>query len=79
MESFLLVWFSMGVWARMELMKMVFFWDVKYSHRGSWLWHKLLKLRPMVSMFMKCEVRSGESTYFWFDNWLGTGPLIDKT
>lgn len=28
---------------------------------------------------MKMEVRSGSTTYFWFDNWMGTGRLIDVT
>ena len=32
-----------------------------------------------MSEFMRCEVRNGESISFWYDNWLGTGRLIDKT
>ncbi|XP_013625260.1 PREDICTED: uncharacterized protein LOC106331446 [Brassica oleracea var. oleracea] len=28
---------------------------------------------------MRCEVRSGDSTFFWFDNWLGTRSIIDTT
>ena len=31
---------------------------------GSSLWRKLLKLRPEASRFMRCEVRSGDLTFF---------------
>ena len=55
------------------------FWDAKDSNKGSWLWRKLLKLRPEASKFMKIDVRSGESTFFWFDDWLGAGSIIDDT
>lgn len=52
---------------------------MKETNKGSWLWRKLLKLRPLVSEFMRCDVRNGESIYFWYDDWLGTCCLIDKT
>ena len=29
--------------------------------------------------FMRCEIKSGNSTFFWFDNWLGTGSIINIT
>ena len=47
--------------------------------KGSWIWRKLLKLRDLAYEFMKVEVRNGETTYFWFDNWMGSGRLIDVT
>lgn len=28
---------------------------------------------------MQHEVHNGRSTFFWLDNWLGTGKLLDKT
>lgn len=43
------------------------------------MWRKLLKLRDVAYGFFKIEVNDGESTYFWFDNWLDKGRLIDVT
>lgn len=66
-------------WTQVELMKKGSFWEVKDSNKGSWLWRKLLKLKPMGNVFLRFDAQNGESTYFWLDNWLGTGRLIDKT
>ena len=33
----------------------------------------------MGNVFLRFDAQNGESTYFWLDNWLGTGRLIDKT
>ena len=33
----------------------------------------------MVSGFIRSEIGNGESTYFWFDEWLGTRRLIEET
>lgn len=32
-----------------------------------------------MTAFLHYDAQNGESTYFWLDNWLGTGCLIDKT
>ncbi|XP_048592235.1 uncharacterized protein LOC125576362 [Brassica napus] len=55
------------------------FWDVRDTQKGSWMWRKLLKLRDTAYNFLKFEVKDGKSTYFWFDNWLDKGRLIDIT
>lgn len=55
------------------------FWDVRDETKGSWIWWKLLKLRPLAYSFLRCEVRDGANTHFWFDNWLDRGRLIDIT
>ena len=39
--------------ARIELMGMGSFWDVKESNKDSWLWRKVLKLRPEAFSFMR--------------------------
>ncbi|XP_013624016.1 PREDICTED: uncharacterized protein LOC106329983 [Brassica oleracea var. oleracea] len=46
---------------------------------GSWAWRKLLKLRPLAYDCLRYEVNNGRSIYFWLDNWLGTGRLLDET
>lgn len=38
---------------------------------------KILKLRPFAADFLKIDVRNGSNIFFWFDNWLSIGPLID--
>lgn len=38
-----------------------------------------VKLRPLASSFSRTEIRNGESSYFWVDDWLGTRRIIDKT
>ena len=43
------------------------------------MWRKLLKLRYVVYGFFNMEVKDGQTTFFWFDNWLGKERLIDIT
>nr|VDD35760.1 unnamed protein product [Brassica oleracea] len=43
------------------------------------IWRKLLKLRPLAYQFIRMEVKDGKSAFFWFDNWLQLGKLIDIT
>lgn len=43
-------------------------WDVKEDGKGSWIWRKLLKLRPLVYQFIRFEVNDGHAAFFWFDN-----------
>ncbi|XP_071933735.1 uncharacterized mitochondrial protein AtMg00310-like [Coffea arabica] len=39
---------------------------------SSWVWKRLLKARDFMEDNMQTLIRDG-SSYFWFDNWLGTG------
>lgn len=39
----------------------------------------MLKLRPLAYEFMRVDVHDGCSTYFWFDNLMGSGKLSDQT
>lgn len=56
------------------------FWSVKVkSSLGSWMWKKLLHLRPLAMQLTKMEVNSGSSTSFWYDNWSPLGNLIELT
>ena len=66
-------------WIKYYLLRNSSFWDVRDTQKGSWMWRKLLKLRDMAYGFFKVEVKDGQSTSFWFDNWLGKGRLIDIT
>ena len=66
-------------WVKHYLLKNSSFWDVRDTQKGSWMWRKLLKLRNEAYGFFRMEVKDGKSTYFWFDNWLGNGRIIDIT
>ncbi|CAA7054706.1 unnamed protein product [Microthlaspi erraticum] len=37
----------------------------------------MLKLKPLLSTFLKCEVGNGTVAAFWWDSWTTLGPLID--
>ncbi|XP_013589096.1 PREDICTED: uncharacterized protein LOC106297396 [Brassica oleracea var. oleracea] len=55
------------------------FWELE-PHRGdSWIWKKLCKLRTLARPFVICEVGSGTTATFWYDNWTALGPLIHLT
>lgn len=65
-------------WTREFLLKASSHWDAK-ENKGSWIWRKLLKLRPLAYEFIRYEVKDGKSIFFWFDNWLQTGKLLSLT
>ena len=43
------------------------------------LYNILCKLRDIARPFLFCEIGSGETTSFWYDNRTGLGPLIHLT
>ena len=49
------------------------------SNLGSWMWKKLLHLRPLASQLTKVEVNSGSTISFWFERWSQLGKLIELT
>lgn len=66
-------------WVKHYLLRYNSFWDVRDDTKGSWIWRKLLKLRNVAYHFLKVDIRDGQSSHFWFDNWTGKGRLIDIT
>lgn len=65
-------------WIHRYLIRKGSFWSVKESSSlGSWMWKKLLKLRPLAMQLSKMEVHSGALTFFWFDKWSQLGVLIN--
>lgn len=53
------------------------FWDVRETAKGSWVWRKLLKLRPLAAQFIRMQVRNGINISLCSDYWLPQGRLID--
>ncbi|CAA7056641.1 unnamed protein product [Microthlaspi erraticum] len=64
-------------WVRKNLIGRRSFWSSELDNSGSWIWRKLLKLRPLARPFLACQIRSGTSALFWHDDWTGLGPLLD--
>ncbi|XP_024014349.1 uncharacterized protein LOC112088339 [Eutrema salsugineum] len=63
-------------WTHQNLIGKNFFWSIKEkTQAGSWIWRKLLKLRPVAKLFHRMDIRSGSATSFWFDHW--SGRLVD--
>ena len=61
-------------WVRQYLIRDESFWDVKVRSGGSWVWNKLLQLRPLARSFLRMEIHDGNSVRFWSDLW---HPLVD--
>lgn len=51
-------------WTKHYLLKYTSLWDVRDDTKGSWIWRKLLKLRPLAYNFVRFEVRDGSTTHF---------------
>lgn len=67
-------------WIWKYLIRKGSFWSVKESSLlGSWMWKKLLKLRPLAYQLTRVEINSGSNFYFWWDNWSSLGKLIELT
>ena len=65
-------------WVKSYLLKGKSFWEVKMPSSPSWVWRKLLNLRPIVQPHIKIVIGNGKATSLWFDNWHPLGPLAHK-
>ena len=64
-------------WIQRYLIRQGSFWSIKEtSSLGSWIWKKLLKLRPLARDLSKMEVNNGMMTSFWFDKWSQLGVFM---
>ena len=66
-------------WIQHYLLRQNSFWDIKENGRGSWMWRKLLKLRSVAYQFLRYEIHDGKTAFFWFDDWLKQGKVIEVT
>lgn len=66
-------------WVQHYLLRYSSFWNIRDDSKGSWIWRKLLKLRDLAYQFIRVEVGNGSQAFFWHDDWLGIGKLIDIT
>ena len=66
-------------WIHHYLLRHNSFWDIGEDGKGSWIWRKLLKLRPLAYQFIRYQVNDGHTAFFWFNDWLQMGKLMDIT
>ena len=64
-------------WVKSYLLKGRSLWEVNIPSDSSWVWRKLLGLRPNIRPLLKHSIGDGENTCLWYDNWHPLGPLID--
>lgn len=63
-------------WTRLHRIGFENFWTLDPDRSGSWLWQSLCKLRQLARPFVVCEIGSGITGSFLFDNWTSLGLLI---
>ncbi|XP_058208177.1 uncharacterized protein LOC131321190 [Rhododendron vialii] len=65
-------------WVKSYLLRGKSFWSVKTPSDPSWVWRKILNLRPYVQPHIKYKIGDGQFTYLWFDNWHPLGHLLPR-
>ncbi|XP_074351981.1 uncharacterized protein LOC141691138 [Apium graveolens] len=56
-------------WVNKTVLKGKHFWTTKIPSDCSWIWRKVLKLRPLTMQFVSFRIGNGESISLWFDPW----------
>ncbi|KAJ9544285.1 hypothetical protein OSB04_023992 [Centaurea solstitialis] len=65
-------------WVRVNYSQGVNLWRMIPRLHWSWVFRKLLDLRPMLRRFIFSSIGNGGSTNAWADNWLACGALMDR-
>ncbi|XP_028092536.1 uncharacterized protein LOC114292711 [Camellia sinensis] len=66
------------IWVKSYILKGRSFWRVRVPNDPSWVWRKILSLRPIIYPLLKHRVGNGSTVFLWFDNWHPMGSLWDK-
>lgn len=66
-------------WVNRYMLKQASFWDVRDASAGSWVWRKLLNLRPLAKNFIRMAIHNGSNIRFWTDIWHPLGRIIELT
>lgn len=63
-------------WMRQRYLNRASFWSLnEKNYTYSWMFRRLLKLRPKALDFIRISIGRGDDTYFWWDPWTPFGPL----
>lgn len=61
-------------WVKSYLLKGKSFWRIKMPSDPSWVWRKLLSLRPIIFPLIKFKIGNGMSAFLWFaSSWVFVG------
>lgn len=52
------------------------YWTVTDSQRFSPTVQSMLKIKEIVTVFLKCSIGNGKTAKFWHDFWTDIGPLL---
>ncbi|BAB09269.1 unnamed protein product [Arabidopsis thaliana] len=63
-------------WIKGNILSRRCYWTLDKSPRLSGTIRNLIRLRPYIVDFMRCELNDGQTASFWFDHWNVRGPLI---
>ena len=64
-------------WMRRKYLSMCSFLSSQLTVRNtSWMFQRLVDLRPIAQTLVYYEINNGGETYFWWDPWTPFGPLI---
>ena len=66
------------LWVKSYLIKGKCFWKIKIPNDPSWVWRKILSLRPVIYTLIRHRIGNGQKTFLWYDNWYHLGPLWDR-
>lgn len=70
---------SIGVqWVWNTALKRNHFWTMEIPTDCSWIWKRILKLRPLARSFLIFKIGNGQGTSLWFDPWWNNTCLARK-
>lgn len=55
-------------WIQNVILQGRLFWNANFTQSKSWIWRRLMKVRPLARPYLFCQVSSGCSALFWHDN-----------
>ncbi|XP_028117419.1 uncharacterized protein LOC114315048 [Camellia sinensis] len=63
------------LWIKSYILEGRSFWRVRVSNGPSWVWRKILSLRPIIYPLIKHRVGNGSRIFLLFDNWHPMGSV----
>lgn len=55
-------------WVKSYLIKGRCFWKIKIPNDPSWVWRKILSLRPIIYPLIRHRIGDDQDTFLWYDN-----------
>ncbi|XP_074323233.1 uncharacterized protein LOC141660169 [Apium graveolens] len=68
-----------ALWINSTDLKNTLFWTLTEPSDCSWIWRKVLQLRPLARQFIRYLIGNGQRTSLWFDPWWNNTCLASHT